>query len=139
MRNYAQLFAICKAQGFDYKDKVAEISNGRTDSLKALTDAEYREMMLQLQKHNAHLRQTKKFEVKPGDKQRKKMIALAKNMGAKQPVDAVNNWCLYYGHYKKPLMQHTENELNQVLHIYETKVYASYLRNLNWQPVSKTS
>lgn len=131
MRNYAQLFAICKAQGFDYKDKVAEFTNGRTDSLKALTDAEYREMMLQLNKHNAHLRQTKTFEIKPGDKQRKKMIALAKNMGIADAVWAVNNWCIQYGKYAKPLMQHTPNELNQVLHIYETKYYASYLANLN--------
>ncbi len=131
MRNYAQLFAICKAQGFDYKDKVAEITNGRTDSLKALTDAEYREMMLQLNKHNAHLRQTKNFEIKPGDKQRKKMIALAKNMGYSNAVDALNNWCMQYGKYAKPLMQHTENELNHVLSVYENEVYSSYLANLN--------
>lgn len=134
-RNYKQLFAICKAQGFDYKDKVAEISQGRTDSLKMLTDGEYKELMIRLVRLNEPTRKlAAKADFKPGDKMRKKMISLAAQMkwGEKMSdiLTRLDKWCLDQK-YKKPLMQHNEAELSLLVTIFEQRVYADYLKYLN--------
>lgn len=132
-RNYAQLFAICKKHGFDYKDKVAEFTNGRTESLKALTDGEYREFMIRLQRLNP---QPPKggFMPKLGDAQRKKMLGIANQMrwGSTNTelVTAVNEWCQKQK-YKKDWMQLTVPEINTLLTIFETKVLVDYYKNLN--------
>lgn len=132
MRDYKQFFAICKKHGFDYKDKVAEFTNGRTDSLKALTDGEFKELSIRMAHLNAPARQV--FKVKPGDKQRKKMISLASQMRwgpeIAQIIGRLDAWCLKQK-FKKPLMKHSENELNLLLAIFEQRVYSDYLTDLN--------
>ncbi|WP_017258419.1 hypothetical protein [Pedobacter arcticus] len=125
-RDYRPIFAICKANGLEYKDKVAEFTNGRTDSLTALSDAEFREFKRQM-----HQLSPTEFVAKPGDKQRKKMIGLARSMRKENPLQAVDDWCIQYGKFAKPLMQHSVDELNYVLYIYEHKVYKEFLEELN--------
>lgn len=131
-RNYSQLFAICKKHGFDYKDKVAEFTNGRTDSLKALTDGEYREMMLRLSRLNEPAR--KEFVPKPGDQMRKKMLSICSKMHPTESTDQLlkrlNDWCLKQT-FKKPLMKHAKEELALLVTIYEEKVYADFLTGYN--------
>lgn len=131
-RNYSQLFAICKKHGFDYKDKVAEFTNGRTDSLKSLTDGEYREMMLRLSRLNEPAR--KEFVPKPGDQMRKKMLSICSKMhpteNTEQLLKRLNDWCLKQT-YKKPLMKHDVGELSLLVTLYEQKVYADFLTGYN--------
>ena len=51
-RDYKQFFAICKHYGWDYKDKVAEFTDGRTESLSSLSDGEYHQLLTQVQRFN---------------------------------------------------------------------------------------
>ncbi|MGY3054363.1 hypothetical protein ACVWYG_002570 [Pedobacter sp. UYEF25] len=139
-RNYAQLFAICKKHGLDYKDKVFEFTDGRTDSLKALTDGEYRELMIRMQLLNpSHPPNPQRgnglaFTPKPGDKQRKSFIGIASQMrwgkDTKELIAAIDVWCLAQK-YKKPLNSLDVKELNTLLYIFETKVLADYYLKLN--------
>lgn len=139
MRNYKQLFAICKKYGFDYKDKVAEFTNGKTDSLKQLTDAEFNALVLRLHKLTTptlgHPTTSGKlgFVPKPGDTMRKKIIALAKNMQwhhSGNIMQQINHWCLHYGKYKIALNQHSPSQLAYLLTQFE-EVYKSYLKDIN--------
>lgn len=135
-RNYKDLFAICKKHGFNYKDKVAEFTaqcrEVPTDSLRSLTDGEYREFMLQMKRLNEPMRQI--FTPKAGDKQRKKMLTLAGKMqwGATMPqlVKAVDAWCLKQK-YKRGFMQLDVYELNVLVTILENEVLPSFYTGFN--------
>jgi hypothetical protein len=130
---YSQFFAICKAHGFDYKEKVYEFTEGRTDSLSSLTDLEYTQMMKRLIELNEPMRKATKFEKQPGDAQRKKLIALALLMkwgDMKQALARLDGWCKKQK-YKKGLMQHNEQELSLLVSIFEQRVYPDYLVGLN--------
>lgn len=133
-RNYRQFFAICKRHGFNYKDKVAEFTGGRTDSLTSLSEGEFKEMMLRMVKLNAPFR--KGFIPKAGDIQRKKMIAIARDMrwdakGIKIMMERINQWCLTKTKYRKALNELTVDQLNKTLHVFEHEVKASYYKGLN--------
>ncbi|MBD1394280.1 hypothetical protein [Mucilaginibacter glaciei] len=124
-RNYSQLFAICKKNRLEYKDVVSEFTKGRTESLKALTDPEYNELMRRMARYNTP---------PPGDQQRKKMIAICKLMHkGKQTAEIlqiIDEWLLKQK-YEKPLMQLDLQQLGIMVNIYETNVYPDYLRGLN--------
>lgn len=78
-RNYKPFFAIAKALGLNAenrKDIAYDFSEGRTTSLKELTDKEYSAVLKSLKKRQSALPSTTK-----GDKQRKKIIALCRDMG----------------------------------------------------------
>jgi hypothetical protein len=133
MRNYKQFFAICKAHGFDKEEKVLEFTEGRTSSLSELSDREFGKMMLILQKLNAPNRQGRQFEPKPGDKQRKKLLALARKMNwgdVPTTLAKLDEWSRKQK-YKKGLMDHTPGELDLLVVIFEQRVYADYLTALN--------
>lgn len=135
-RNYPQFFAITKAFDLDKDELVQEVSGGRTASLRALTDKEWLSLMSQLQSMQDH----KEFTPPPGDVQRKKMISIARqmnwhrkegqDMGIPHLVNRLDEWCQKQK-FKKPLMKHTIQELNILLSIFEEKVFASYLIDLN--------
>lgn len=130
-RNYGQFFAICKTHGFDYKEKVYEFTNGRTVSLSSLSDYEYTEMLKQMIDLNEPARRG--FVPKPGDAQRKKMIALALLMRwgeMKMVMIRLNGWARKQK-FKKDLMQHTPAELDLLVSIFEQRVYPDYLVGLN--------
>lgn len=133
MSKYAQFFAICKVHGLEYKDVVYEYTEGRTDSLRSLSELEYTIMMKRLIDLNEPFR--KGFVPKPGDKQRKKMIALALLMrwgkgNIKAVIIELNRWCKKQK-FKKALMQHNEPELDLLVAIFELRVYPDYLIALN--------
>lgn len=134
-RNYKQFYALCNVQGLDKEEVVNEISKGRTTSLKELTDPEWFALICWLTPlSKAH------WQPKPGDRQRKKMISIARQMnwhmergvdvGVSYIVNRIDRWARAQK-YKKPLMEHTEAELNVLLTIFEQKVFADYLRDLN--------
>lgn len=147
-RNYPQFFAITKAFGLEKDELAQEVSNGRTASLKALTDKEWLSLMSQLQA----MQDKTNFTPLPGDVQRKKMISIAYQMNwhILNPADKETdlgrsfiNWSapkiVAYKldkwaqdqKFKKPLMKHTVQELNILLSIFEEKVFTSYLTDLN--------
>ena len=133
-RDYKQFFAICKKHGFDYKEKVAEFTEGRTDSLKALSDGEYKEMMVLLTRLNEPMR--KGFTPKPGDAQRKKIIGIARDMRWDARGDAImmhriDEFMLNRTKYRKKLNDLTVDELNKVCFIFENEVKSSFLKGLN--------
>ncbi|WP_367867879.1 hypothetical protein [Pedobacter sp. WC2423] len=70
---------------------------------------------------------------KPGDKQRKKMIALARlmNYGDMKTIYArLDNWARDQK-FKKGWMAHNPAELDLLVAIFEQKVYTHYLTTLN--------
>lgn len=133
-RDYKQFFAICNKHGFDYKEKVSEFTEGRTDSLKSLTDGEFKEMMVRLTKLNEPLRKT--FTPPPGDAQRKKIIAIARDMrwdarGTANMMQRIDQFMLTRTKYKKKLNALTVDELNKVCYTFENDVKSSFLTGLN--------
>lgn len=132
MRNYKTFFAICKHHGWDYKEKVAEFTEGRTDSLRELSDREYHELLMRAQRFVTEAKPV--FTPKPGDKQRKKMLSIAGKMypgeNTKQLLNRIDSWCRVQK-FKKPLMQHNEAELNVLLGVYGGKVLADFYSNLH--------
>ncbi|MEO7212640.1 hypothetical protein [Mucilaginibacter sp.] len=128
-RDYSQIFAICKKIGKDYKDVVAEFTEhrpaGQTDSLRALTDGEYSELVRRIAMFNTP---------PPGDQQRKKMIAIAKLMkwgkNTDEILESIDGWLLKQK-YEKPLMELDLQQLGVMVTVFETKVYPDYLRGLN--------
>lgn len=128
-RNYPEFFAICKAAGVEYKEVVSEFTSGRTDSLRALNDGEYHELFIHVRKWQ----HTKRPDaVAPGDKQRKKLIALAGKMNwgnnTIEIVGRLNNWSLE--NYGVELNQLDVNTLNKVLWVMENKIYKDYLNKV---------
>lgn len=134
MRDYKQFFAICKRHGFDYKDKVAEFTEGRTESLKALTDGEFKELMIRMSRLNTPYR--KQFTPPPGDTQRKKIIAIARDMrwdakGKEAMMQRIDDFLLTRTKYRKRLNSLSVDQLNRVAYIFEHEVKASFLKGLN--------
>jgi hypothetical protein len=134
-RTYGQLFAILKKLGLDYKDIVAEFTNGRTESLSSLSDGEYKELLLRMQRYN-------KYDPnEPANRKRRKIIAIARQMRWVKPSPNSNNdlvadmkriddWCIKYGKFHKKLNDHTVDELNILVTIFE-KSLLSYLSSLH--------
>jgi hypothetical protein len=125
MNKYSQLFAILKKNDLTKEEVVEWFTDGRTTSLTALSDGQYKELLRRLQGHNG---------VPPGDQQRKKLIGIAKSMNwgtnTKAILKRLDDWCLNQK-YKKKLMAHNQAELGLLVTIFETKVYPDYLRALN--------
>lgn len=124
-RDYSQFYAVINKMGITKQEIVKEFTNGRTDSLTALTDSEYREVLDWLMIHN---------KIPPGDLMRKKMISIAKSMNwgknAKEIVPRLDGW-LIKQKFQKQLMQLDVPQLTLMLTIFEQKVYADYLTDLN--------
>jgi hypothetical protein len=128
-RNYPEFFAICKAVGKDYKEAVMEFTDGRTDSLRALSDDEYHELYIRARKWQP----VKKPDVvTPGDAQRKKLIAIAGNMqwgtNTMEVVGKLN--AFLQEKYSKELNEFDEVELNRIVWVFENKIKKDYLKKI---------
>lgn len=103
---------------------IAEASAGRTSSTKELTLPEMDGLIAQL---NSLTPKT----VKPGDKQRKRIISMAHELGwrntGKADMPRINEWCISTGQYKKPLMEHSVEELSNLVAQF-TKMYNAYFK-----------
>ncbi|WP_164126087.1 hypothetical protein [Sphingobacterium luzhongxinii] len=128
-RNYPQFFAICKAVGVNYKDAVLNFTDGRTDSLRALSDSEWRELELRSRKWQPAKRPD---DIAPGDAQRKKMIAIAGKMhwgtNTLEIVGRLNEWC--QNQYGKELNELDVPTLNKAVWVMENKVQKDYLKKV---------
>lgn len=142
-RDYKKFYALCKRHGLDKDELVLELTRGYTKSLRAISDAEFQDLMGRLEKLGGNPSKGSKplegWKPKPGDMQRKKMISLARQMGwggspsaadVKAIVAKLDTWCLKQK-FQKRLMQHTVAELNLLVTIFEEKVFADYLKALN--------
>lgn len=128
-RDYKTFFAICKALGLDKEEVVFEFTGGETKSLSALNDGEWKELMIQLRKRQPARKPT---EVKPGDAQRKKMIAIAGKMNwgtnTMEVVGKLNEWLR--DTYGKDLNEFEVTELNRIVWVMENKIYKDYLKRV---------
>lgn len=126
-----QLHALLAQTGLKaHKESlVLGYTNGRSESSRDLTaqeaDALIRYLSAQAKPEDAD------------DKMRKKMIHYARQMGweievprgRKADIERLNNWCIHYGQYHKPLMEHDTAELTRLLSQFDA-VYKSFLRGI---------
>lgn len=132
-RDYRQFYAMCKALDKTKEDAVCEFTDGRTESCRDLSDEEFNELFAQLAALQAAVKKIPtNWEPKAGDKQRKKLIALAKNMYPYKTFSQIkpilDEFCIRQK--GKKLMDLSVEELGHVLNIYETKVYAGHLKGV---------
>lgn len=128
-RDYKTFFAICKAIGREKEDVVLEFTDGRTNSLSALNDGEFKELMIQLRR----LQPTPKtWTAPPGDAQRKKMIGIARNMqwgrDTIEIVRRLDEWCVQT--FKMKMNDMDLSTLGKAVTIFENKVYTGYLKGI---------
>lgn len=132
-RDYSTIHTICGKKKWNYKDKVFEFTNGRTDSLRALTDEELQQFEEKLKEFNGPI--PKDWKPKDGNEQRRKMIAIARDMrwdarGKDVMMKRIDNWCKTKTKYKKALNDLEVDELNKVVYIFEHQVKKAFLKNV---------
>ena len=118
---------------------VGSFTNGREESSTKMTLTELNRAIEVLQAKYPQTAAKRGFEAKPGDKMRKKIMAMAhtlgwqvvdtKSGGVKADVGAVNKWCVKYGQFHKPLNKHDESELVKLVSQFE-KVDNTFYKNL---------
>lgn len=127
-RNYKMFYAIVKQYDLDKEEVVYEFTGGRTSSLRALTDGEFHELMIKLQKRQ----KPSKWSPKPGDNQRKKLIAIAGAMhwgqNTMEIIGKLNVWI--ESHWGKRMNDCSEDEINRILWVMENKIYKEYLKSI---------
>jgi hypothetical protein len=110
-------------------------TNGRTESSGKLFYHEAADLIKQLQA----MQGKQEFAIKEGDNQRKKIIAIAYNMGWEIPnpnggkpkadMKRINDWCVKFGFGKKKLNEYTVQELPKLVSVFE-KVYKEFLNGI---------
>jgi hypothetical protein len=100
-------------------------SGGRTESTRELHDDEILAIIRELEvSFGAY---------DPGDKMRKKIISKAHQMhwqiNGKADMARIDNWCVAYGPYKKPLNAHNIKELGILISVFD-KVYRHYMNKI---------
>lgn len=124
--NYIRtIYAIINRLGLNKEELALQYSYGRTELLREMHDVEIREMA----------RELRKAAPDPADKMRKKILSMAHEMNwelhsGKVNMAKVNAWCMKYGQYHKPLMDHTRNELAHLVTQFEHGPYKSYLQSI---------
>lgn len=127
-----QLFAVLRKAGIDddqRRDLIRQYTDGRTDSTTGMYDVEAGRLIANVRQQYNPLTDFWK-----GDPMRKKVIAICRSMGweqeGKADMDRINAWCVDRGPYKKPLNNHTTNELPKLIHQVE-QVYEWWLNQVN--------
>jgi len=132
-RDYRSFFAFCKMAGRDYKEVVLEFTEGRTDSLRELGDREYLELLIVAKGFN---KVPVSWKPAPGDAQRKKMIALAKQMNwgngdRNVLLIEIDEWLLKQPKFAARLNALSLDQLGRALYVFEHKVFADFMKGLN--------
>ncbi|WP_124559387.1 hypothetical protein [Pedobacter sp. KBW01] len=132
---FQQMIILFNQTGkYGYRHTYAfDVSNGRTESTKELTEPEVLVIIEQLK---PLVPGGNKFTPPPGDKQRKKIIGIARDMrwdshGDKEMMKKIDNFMLTRTKYKKKLNKLTVDELNKVLYTFENEVQSSFYTGLN--------
>lgn len=111
------------------KDMKLNATGGRTESSKEMTFAEADALIKNL--GAASINRNNAVHVSM-DKMRKNIIRMAHLLGwqynnGKANMKRIDAWCKSYGQYKKPLMDHTYNELVNLVTQFK-KMYLSELK-----------
>lgn len=129
MRNYTQFYAICKKLGLHKKDIVLYYTEGRTSSLTSLDDQQWEELLIRIKKLQPVLKNSMHS---PGDKQRKKLMAIAGKMHWGKTnmaiIKKLNDFLLHK--YKKNLNELHVSELNKIVWVFENQIYKDFLNKL---------
>jgi hypothetical protein len=114
---------------------VGGATNGRTESSGKLYYNEAADLIKQLQA----MQPVQQWKPKPGELQRRKIIAIAYNMhweipnpkGGKPIADMkrINDWCIKFGFGHKKLNDYTVQELPKLVSIFEI-VYKQFLKGI---------
>ncbi|MDI3319145.1 hypothetical protein [Pinibacter soli] len=131
MKRFHYLLKLANLQ--DQKENlVLAFSNQRTEHADELTGLELLQLCNYLQ--DEYNKSGKNESFMAGDKMRKHIIAMAKEMGWKLPngkadMEHINNWCKQqFG--KKELNGYTYTELGKLVSIFKEKVYEEFLKKV---------
>ena len=125
-----QIYALFFGKGLSdralQRSIIGQYSDGRTTSATELTKPEAQALIDWLRRQPTSRSRSEKM--------RKKLIHYAHLIGWKRPdgradMDRINEWCRSYGRYKKPLNDHSYEELVQLLSQFESTM-KSYLTNI---------
>ena len=100
------------------EDIVMSFSEGRTGSVSQLEFQEAKELI-------RHLKKQQEPQAIQGDRQRKRIYYYAHQMRWYIPktkkIDStrIDNWCVKYGLYHKPLMKHNVTELTKLVNQFQ--------------------
>jgi ribosomal protein L44E len=130
-----KLYALLQAAGIprDQKETLCQsFSSGRTTHLGQMTDAEQRELFSHLQRQANRTAQPVVRHISPEqvrtEKQRKKLIAVARSMGwevigpnglRQADMQRIYRWVEQYGYLHKHLNDYTADELPKLLSQFE--------------------
>lgn len=130
LARFHALLALCKKQAYKI-DYVVDVSNGRTQSSKELTDQEMDQLIETLVSEWHQSLGKKKPEE---DKMRKKVISICHELGWHLPgttqidMNAVNRFCETHSYLKKRLNKYTLQELPKLVSQFE-QVLKSYYKS----------
>jgi len=128
---YKEYFAIekrMKAAGWhgDRAELISDFTAGKKDSLKALSNMEYRGFIASLQTFEGNAND---WQNSPNNRMRRKLWYLfVRKMD--YTTEQFNEWVVKYGKFHKPLKEHNADELTQLLTQVEL-VYKSYINQIN--------
>jgi hypothetical protein len=127
---------------------VSSFTAGRTTSTKELTWKEAQDLIKalsgiappaprerkELSPEEQQRNDIKMANYRECDKKRKLLIRYAHQMGWELPdgkadLDRLNGWCIKYGTYHKPLMEHSSTELSHIA-VQLEKAYKDYLKSV---------
>ena len=130
--NYKAYFSLegqLKQLGFvvDRKDFILSFTGGRTDSLKELSNEEYGRFIHWISERFDF--SSKDWQQTPENRMRRKIYALfVYQMGYSK--ERLEQWCVKYGKYNKPLNLHSYQEL-VVLVTQAENVYQSFIKSIS--------
>lgn len=143
----ARIFGMMKRLGIEQEMRFALIGEAVSGSqgkggFSACSDADLQDVINYLANHpksilakQQWLKGFKNGQTEAGQSMRRKLIAMAHDMKWQLPTTGkcdmarLNNWCSTYGKYKKPLMEHTDAELVQLITQFEI-VHADFIKSL---------
>lgn len=134
MSKYKVYFALekqVKDQGHDVSSSeiIKQFTDDEKSSLKELTPTEYKELLNWLKRAFKLEQKDNGWQSSPENRMRRKVYSLFVYKMNYTP-EGMNQWCIKYGKFRKPLKEHNENELVQLVTQAE-KVYQSYLVEIN--------
>lgn len=131
---YKAYFAIekklrLKGYCLDRKELIHDFTQGEKNSLKALSDVEYKTFIKWLELTFKDIHFTQKSN--PENNMRRKLIALLVHQVGFS-MQQLDEWCIQYGKAHKPLNDNNYEELIDLVTQAE-KVYATYVKGITKQ------
>ena len=138
MRNYTHYFAIekqihNKGINLNREDLIYQFTEGKKSGLRELNATEYKEFIDWLNRSFISERSQEDWTVRPGQYQRRKIIALLCKIGfiknGRADMARIYTWVYKYGYLHKSLNEYTQNELPRLVSQTEA-FYKSHIERL---------